>query len=118
LFGYCSPFFSEQSPGPSFPSPDNARRDREHQLMTSVADGLELTDIDGACRIIGGQDTPVSPATYYRGVKAGIYTAPFHPSPNVSRVDAKKLRADVRRIAESAAKTGQRYSAEATPTPA
>jgi hypothetical protein len=57
---------------------------------------VELTDIAGACRIIGGKDKPVSPATYYRGVKAGIYTAPFHPSPNVSRVNVKKLRADVR----------------------
>ena len=39
---------------------------------------------------------PIHPATYYRGVKRGIYPAPVHPSPNVSSVDMDKLGAAIR----------------------
>jgi hypothetical protein len=71
-------------------------------MTTTTDDEIELTDIRGACRIIGGNDTPVSPATYYRGVKAGLYPPPFHPSPNISRVDARKMRAAVRALRDGA----------------
>jgi hypothetical protein len=56
----------------------------------------DFTDADGACKIIGGQDTPVSHATLYRGVKAGIYHAPLKPSPGISRWFKAKLRAEAR----------------------
>jgi hypothetical protein len=56
---------------------------------------LRLGTIKAACKVIGG-DKPVHPSTFYRGVKLGIYSAPFHPSPNTSRVDLDKLEAEVR----------------------
>jgi hypothetical protein len=44
-----------------------------------------------ACEIVGGKSKPISIATYYRGVKAGRFPAPEHPSPGVSRVRRKTL---------------------------
>ena len=46
--------------------------------------------IQVACADIGGSK-PVHPSTYYRGVRAGRYPPPEHPSPNISRVDRDKL---------------------------
>jgi hypothetical protein len=65
-------------------------------MNTSVS--LRLGSIDAACKVIGG-DKPISKATFYRGVARGIYPAPFHPSPNVSRVDLDKLDAAIRALA-------------------
>jgi hypothetical protein len=45
-----------------------------------------------ACRMVGGTK-PVHPSTYYRGVRAGRYAAPEHPSPNISRVNLDTLAA-------------------------
>jgi len=36
--------------------------------------------VPSACERIGG-DKPINRSTFYRGVKAGIYPAPFHISP-------------------------------------
>jgi hypothetical protein len=44
-----------------------------------------------ACRIVGGDEKPISVATYYRGVKAGRLPAPEHPTPGVSRVRRGEL---------------------------
>jgi hypothetical protein len=49
-----------------------------------------------ACAMVGGEKKPISAATYYRGVKAGRFTPPEHPSPNISRVDLDKLAAKLR----------------------
>jgi hypothetical protein len=57
---------------------------------------LEFGTIAQACRIIGGDEKPVHFVTYYRGVKAGIYPPPVHPSPGISRVDLPKLREALR----------------------
>jgi len=54
-----------------------------------------LGSIEAACKLIGG-DKPIHPVTYYRGVKRGIYPAPFRASPNSSRVDLDKLAAAIR----------------------
>jgi hypothetical protein len=62
---------------------------------------IELGTIDDACAVIGGKSKPVDRATYYRGVKAGRYNGPFHPSPGISRVDLTKLRAIVCGLAAS-----------------
>lgn len=51
--------------------------------------------IRDACRMIGGETTPVHPATYYRGVRDGRYPAPVHPSPGISRVDLDVLAASL-----------------------
>jgi hypothetical protein len=46
--------------------------------------------VPSACQRIGG-DKPIHRSTYYRGVKAGIYPAPFYISPNSVRVDVEQL---------------------------
>jgi hypothetical protein len=45
-----------------------------------MSDEPELITIEEKCREIGGSK-PISKATYYRGVKAGIYPAPERISP-------------------------------------
>lgn len=37
----------------------------------------EIGTVRDACKVIGGKK-PISLPTYYRGVKAGRYPAPFH----------------------------------------
>jgi hypothetical protein len=60
-----------------------------------MSDVPELVSIEQACKDIGG-DKPVHPSTYYRGVRNGIYPAPVHPSPNISRVVRPVLAAAIR----------------------
>jgi hypothetical protein len=55
----------------------------------------ELLTLDEACRYIGGNGKPINRATYYRGVARGIYPAPVHPSPGISRV-VKRMLAEAR----------------------
>jgi hypothetical protein len=61
-----------------------------------------LGTIGKACKLIGG-DKPIHPVTYYRGVKRGIYPAPFHPFPNISRVDLDAVEAAIRALADGEA---------------
>ena len=61
---------------------------------------IEMITIGEACRIVGGDERPIHPATYYRGVAAGRYPAPVHVSRNVSRVHKSKLLAAVARLLE------------------
>jgi len=65
-------------------------------------DDLDLGTVAEACRVVGGQNSPIDRATYYRGVKKGLYTAPIRVSPNISRVPLKKLRERLRAIIDSA----------------
>jgi predicted DNA-binding transcriptional regulator AlpA len=44
------------------------------------------------CEFFGGS-RPIDPATLYRGIKKGLYPAPFHPSPGLSRWLASECRA-------------------------
>jgi hypothetical protein len=67
-----------------------------------MQDDVDPVTIDEACAIIGGKTRPINRATYYRGVKAGRYPAPFKPSPNISRVDGNKVRAARRKLASDA----------------
>jgi hypothetical protein len=62
----------------------------------------EPISIPMACRVIGGVHTPISVATFYRGVAAKRYPAPFHPAPGVARVLMGECRAI---IAKARAKT-------------
>lgn len=57
----------------------------------------EWLDISAACAFIGGT-RPINPATYYRGVKAGRYSAPEQRGANVKRVSKRKLADDLRRL--------------------
>jgi hypothetical protein len=54
----------------------------------------DFLTIDKACAIIGG-DKPISRATYHRGVAAGRFPAPEHPSPGISRIRRSRLLAAI-----------------------
>jgi hypothetical protein len=56
----------------------------------------ELITIEEGCEDIGGKKKPCHPSTYYRGVRAGIYPPPVHPSPNISRIVRPALAAAIR----------------------
>ncbi len=60
----------------------------------------EWLDIPAVSEFIGGT-RPINPSTYYRGVKAGRYTAPEQRGANVKRVNRKKLEADLRRLSNT-----------------
>jgi hypothetical protein len=64
---------------------------------------LRLGTVAAACKLIGG-DKPIHKATYYNGVKLGIYPAPFRATPNSARVDLDKLEAVLRERAADAAR--------------
>lgn len=59
---------------------------------------MDWITIREACREIGGDEKPIHPATYYRGVAAGRYPAPEHPSPGISRIRRSKLHAALNAI--------------------
>jgi hypothetical protein len=40
--------------------------------------------LGATCAFFGG-DKPINPSTLYRGIKAGRYPPPVHPSPRLSR---------------------------------
>jgi hypothetical protein len=61
----------------------------------SEQNSLRLGSVEAACKLIGG-DKPICPATYYRGVKRGIYPAPVKVGPNVSRIDMDQLASALR----------------------
>jgi hypothetical protein len=48
-----------------------------------------------ACKDIGGEEEPIHPSTFYRGVAAGRYSKPEHPSPGISRVDRDHLAKEI-----------------------
>jgi hypothetical protein len=62
----------------------------------------EWLDIPAICAVIGG-NRPIHPSTYYRGVKAGRYSAPEQRGANVKRVSRRKIEADLRRLASDVA---------------
>lgn len=56
----------------------------------------DLITIDEACAIIGGKSSPISKATFYRGVKRGVYRPPIKIGPNMSRVLRSECQQTVR----------------------
>jgi predicted DNA-binding transcriptional regulator AlpA len=58
-----------------------------------------LTDVQGACQILGGIHTPIHPATLYRGIKAGRYPKPIRVGGNTSRWLVGELQASIERAA-------------------
>jgi hypothetical protein len=54
-------------------------------------DDPQFITIKAACAIVGGDEKPISAATYYRGVRAGRLPAPEHPTPGISRIRRGKL---------------------------
>jgi hypothetical protein len=68
-----------------------------------LPDEDEFITIKECCRAIGGKSHPIHPVTYYRGVAAGRYPAPEHPSPGISRVRKSKLLRAIERLVNSEA---------------
>ncbi|MGA7675797.1 MAG: hypothetical protein WCA78_12235 [Rhizomicrobium sp.] len=63
-------------------------------------DTSDLIDCDAACRFIGGS-RPINTATFYRGIKAGIYPPAIKVAPNVARWRQSELAAAIeKRVAE------------------
>lgn len=48
-------------------------------------DEPEYISPEESCKLIGGEERPISLATLYRGIKAGRYPPFEHPSPGISR---------------------------------
>jgi predicted DNA-binding transcriptional regulator AlpA len=53
-------------------------------MNEQVIDSDESWDRPAVCRFFGGSK-PINAATLYRGIQAGRYPAPFHPSPGLAR---------------------------------
>ena len=49
---------------------------------------------DEACAFIGGPAKPIDPSNLYRGIQAGIYHPPIHPTPGTSRWVQRWLASD------------------------
>jgi hypothetical protein len=77
--------------GPSFLSNPTAVSDHRLRKVAFLSDNPEFLTIHQACRIVGGDEKPISVATYYRGVKAGRLPAPEHPTPGISRIRRRSL---------------------------
>lgn len=60
-----------------------------------------------ACKIIGGENTPIHRSTLWRGIKAGRYSRPTKVAPRTNRWSASALIADVERTAVERAESGQ-----------
>jgi hypothetical protein len=48
-------------------------------------DELVLMDAGETCRFFGGANSPLNPATLYRGIKSGKYPKPIKVGPGTSR---------------------------------
>jgi predicted DNA-binding transcriptional regulator AlpA len=49
------------------------------------AHDLTLLDVGETCRFFGGANSPLNPATLYRGIKTGKYPRPLKVGPGTSR---------------------------------
>ncbi|RWG82872.1 MAG: AlpA family phage regulatory protein [Mesorhizobium sp.] len=59
----------------------------------------DLVDEAAACRIIGGENTPIHRSTLWRGINAGRYPKPLKVGPNTNRWRSRELYADLRKAA-------------------
>lgn len=51
----------------------------------SATDDLALMDVGETCRFFGGANSPLNPATLYRGVNSGKYPKPVKIGKGTSR---------------------------------
>jgi hypothetical protein len=54
----------------------------------------DLITIPVACRLLGGDDTPINPSTLWRWVKAGRYSPPIKVGTNAVRFKRSVLLAE------------------------
>jgi predicted DNA-binding transcriptional regulator AlpA len=67
--------------------------DEEALSKPSIAD--DLVDIEEACRIVGGTQSPIHPSTFWRLVKSGDIPKPIHLAPQIRRWCRSELEAFV-----------------------
>jgi hypothetical protein len=56
-----------------------------NQAIDAAGAEFTLLDKEGACRFFGGANSPLDPATLYRGIKSGKYPKPIKIGPGTSR---------------------------------
>lgn len=66
------------------------------EFISISPDDLDLVDASEACRILGGEASPIDRSTLYRGVAAGRYPRPIKMGPGLSRWAKGELRAVIR----------------------
>lgn len=57
----------------------------EIQSLRVAASDLALMDVGETCRFFGGTNSPLNPATLYRGIKTGKYPPPVKIGQATSR---------------------------------
>jgi hypothetical protein len=62
---------------------------------------LVLIDVGETCRLFGGPNNPLHPATLYRGIKSGKYPRPIKPGPGMSRWVRSECEAVLRQMIEA-----------------
>jgi hypothetical protein len=55
----------------------------------------DLITINAACRLAGGDDSPIHPSTLWRWVRAGRISPPLKPGPGTVRFRRSVLVADL-----------------------
>jgi predicted DNA-binding transcriptional regulator AlpA len=58
----------------------------------SIPTAPDYLSIEECCALVGG-DKPISPATFYRGIKVGRFPPPEHPTPGISWRRARLIEA-------------------------
>lgn len=53
----------------------------------------DLVNVDIACQIIGGKNSPIAAATLYRGIKSGRFPSPLKLGPGTARWRRSELQA-------------------------
>jgi predicted DNA-binding transcriptional regulator AlpA len=59
-----------------------------------MSDTDDLIPVATACRILGGDDSPLNPSTVWRWVKAGKISPPIKLGPGTARFSRRKLVAE------------------------
>ena len=67
------------------------KQDNKPEPVPSLSS--DLVDIEAACRIIGGTETPIHPSTLWRLVKAGDLPKPIHLAAQIRRWRRSELEA-------------------------
>lgn len=62
---------------------------------------LTLLDKDEVCRFFGGENSPLNPATLYRGIKVGKYPKPIKQGAGTSRWLRSECAAALRQIIDA-----------------
>lgn len=73
-------------------------------MNIAESEPFDLVDETGACREIGGDESPVHRSTLWRGIRDGRYPPPLKMGPGINRWSRAELRAV--RLKAAAARDG------------